>query len=156
MIDVGTRKHGPFDPRYPRPRARMANPGIEPSVDRESLDAWEGEGGQVASRTRADGRGRDHRRPEPATLPDGLSWSSFCALVFPGMKRHYFPAIASWYEYRDRDRSQPGAPEPTAAGAPSAPRPIAPPPGRKAQPVKRVKPAAPRPARRGQWHGRTG
>jgi hypothetical protein len=75
MIDIGTRKHGPFDPRYPRPR------------------------------TQADGRGNGHRPLQPETRPDGLSWERFYLLAYPGMKRHYFPAIAPWYGYRDRDCS---------------------------------------------------
>jgi hypothetical protein len=124
MIDIGTRKHGPFDPRYPRPRTRPANPDLVQPVDRESLDAREGEGGQVASRTREDGRGNGHRLPELATLPDGLDWAAFCALAFPGTKRHYFPAIAPWYQYQDRNRSQPAASRPSTA-APADKRPSA-------------------------------
>ncbi len=105
MIDIGTRKHGPFDPRYPRPRTRVASPGVERTADRELLDTWEGEGGNVESRTRANGRGNGHRPLQPETLGDGLSWERFYEHAYPGKRRHYFPAIAPWYGCRDRDRS---------------------------------------------------
>ena len=95
MIDIGTRKQGPFDPRFPRPRARADATRVEPSVDRDSVDTWEGEGGHVEA----------HPPRESPALPEGLSWESFCALAYPGMKRHYFRAIAPWYRYRDVDRS---------------------------------------------------
>jgi hypothetical protein len=102
MIET-SRKHGPFDPRYPRPL--LDRPGIARSVDREALDAWEGEGGQVDFPPRSGGHGNRPHRSHQLALADGLSWDSFCALAYPGMKRHYFPAIAPWYRYRDGDRS---------------------------------------------------
>lgn len=101
MIDIATRKHGPFDSRFPRPRPRTDTSKAERSADRDSVDTWEGEGGHVEAQS--------HREP---ALPTGLSWESFFALAYPGMKRHYFPAIADWYRYRDADRSRPQASPP--------------------------------------------
>src|SRR5512144_2656882 len=101
MIDIGTRKHGPFDPRYPRPRARAESPTVGQSEERDSLDTWEGEGGRLDAQPHSAGLGNVLRRSNAATLPAGLSWEGFCALVYPGMKRHYLPAIATWYRYRD-------------------------------------------------------
>jgi hypothetical protein len=129
MIEA-SRKHGPFDVRYPRPRALVDGPGVERSVDRESLDAWEGEGGQVDFLPRSRGHGNGPRHPRRSALPDGLTWDAFCALAYPAMKRHYFPAIAPWYRYRDGDRSWPPASRPARAasilGTGTAPRPSAP------------------------------
>ena len=106
MIET-SRKHGPFDPRYPRPRALANHPDVERSADRESLDAWEGEGGQVDFPAHSEAHANSLRRSEQ--LPDELTWDRFCALAYPGMKRHYFPAIAAWYRYRDGVRSWPRA-----------------------------------------------
>jgi hypothetical protein len=103
MIDIGTRKHGPFDPRYPRPRTRAADPADEPSVDRQLLDTWEGEGGKVESAACADGRGNRHRRVQPEVLLSGVSWERFYLLAYPGMARHYFPALSAWYRRLDAD-----------------------------------------------------
>jgi hypothetical protein len=142
MIDIGSRKHGPFDSRYPRPRALVDGPDVERSVDRESLDAWEGEGGQVDFLPRSGGHGDDPRRSQGLALPDGLTWDSFCARAYPGMKRHYFPAIAPWYRYRDGDHSSPRASRPARAapvvGASTAPRSPASSPRRPGQRVARV------------------
>ena len=96
MIDIGSRK---------QPRLSVADPDLKPSGDRDSLESWEWEGGRVDSRTRAGGRGNGLRLSEPKGLADGLSWESFFALAYPGMKRHYVPAIAAWYRYRNNDRS---------------------------------------------------
>jgi hypothetical protein len=115
MIDIGTRKHGPFDPRSPRPRIRAYGPNGSSATERATLDAWQGEGGLV-SPLPVGARGR------PARLPDGLSWAEFFALAFPGRKRHYFPAIAVWYRYRDGGRSWPQTLRPGTTGRASAPR----------------------------------
>jgi hypothetical protein len=48
MIDVATRKHGPFDPRYPRPRIRAEGPLGLSAAELATLEAWEGEGGLVS------------------------------------------------------------------------------------------------------------
>jgi len=95
VIDIGTRKHGPFDVRYPRPSTGV------PDADVERPGDWEWEGGQVGSRTHASGRENGGRPPKQGVLPHGLSWERFCALAYPGMRRHDFPAIAPWYRYRD-------------------------------------------------------
>jgi hypothetical protein len=114
MIDIGTRKHGPFDSRYPRPGARADSPPV--ASEECELDTWEGEGGQVDPHPRRVGRGNGLRRSKPAALPAGLSWEGFCALAYPGMKRHYLPAIAAWCRYRDSDSSRPRTTAPAAAG----------------------------------------
>ena len=113
MIDIGTRRHGPFDTRYPRPLTGVADPDFEQPGDRDPVESWEWEGGQVGSRTRAGSHENGHRRSGAEALPDGLSWERFCALTHPGMKRHYFPAIAAWYRYRDGDRSWPHPDDPS-------------------------------------------
>lgn len=61
MVEMGTRKHGPFDPRYPRPSARADSPQVAPSEECDSLDTWEGEGGQVDPHPRRAGRGNGLR-----------------------------------------------------------------------------------------------
>ena len=53
MIDIGTRKHGPFDSRYPRPSARADSSPVVASEECE-LDTWEGEGGHVDHSYRAE------------------------------------------------------------------------------------------------------
>jgi len=89
VIEIGTRKHGPFDTRYPRPL--VATDRVFAEGERSSLAVWEDEGGA----------------PRVPSLPQGLSWESFSALAYPGESRHYFPVIASWYRYEDGDRSWP-------------------------------------------------
>ena len=148
MIEIGTRKHGPFDPRFPRPGVRVDAPRLERSADRDSVDTWEGEGGHVEIDLRGD-EGDRLRRSEAAALPSGLSWERFCALAYPGKKRHYFPAIAPWYRYRDMDRSRlrasPPGEDARLIRASTTPRPH-PMPSRRSRPmVKSVKAAAPKP-----------
>jgi hypothetical protein len=46
----------------------------------------------------------------------------FCVLAFPGRKRHYFPAIAAWYRYREGDHSRPQASRPRMLVRASVPR----------------------------------
>ena len=125
MIDIGTRKHGPFDSRYPRPSARADSSPVVASEECE-LDTWEGEGGHVDPHPRRVGRGNGLSRSKPAALPAGLSWEGFRALAYPGMKRHYFPAIAAWCRYRDSDGSRPRTTAPAAAGrgTPRKPEPV--------------------------------
>jgi hypothetical protein len=115
MIETETRKHGPFDPRFPRPRVLVDGAMLEQAVDRISLDTWEGEGGQVGLLSRRASGGNGLRRSWPVSLPDGLSWESFCALAYPDENRHFFPAIAAWYRYRDGDRSWPRGSRPRTA-----------------------------------------
>jgi hypothetical protein len=99
-----SRKHGPFDTRYP-PRERAQALESRSETDRSAVEAWEAEGGLVRSPLR--------HTPPPATLssseltslPDGLTWETFAALVYPGTSRHYFPAIGPWLQYRDSHRS---------------------------------------------------
>ena len=122
MIDIETRKHGPFDPRYPRPRVRAAGPNLPLGADQATLDAWEGEGGLVSTLPIKSAGGRNGVQQQPAGLPEGLSWAEFWALAFPDRKRHYFPAIASWYRYREGDHSRPQASRPRMLVRASAPR----------------------------------
>lgn len=121
-----SRKHGHYDQRWPAwsfrststtPNGSRAN-GIAGSVNgaerseqprgeelgRGALDAWEGEGGSAAR------LGDENGREDPlerASLAAGLSWEAFCEAVYPGRKRHYFPAINAWSRYRAGDRSWP-------------------------------------------------
>lgn len=125
MIDIGTRRHGPFDPRYSRPRVRANGPTLPLEAERATLDAWEGEGGLVSSLPPASRSRRNGVQEQPACLPESLGWAAFSALAYPGMKRHYFPAIAAWYRYREGDRSRPQTVrqrEAVRASAPRAPR----------------------------------
>ena len=127
-----SRKHGHYDQRWPAwsfhststtTNGARAN-GIADSVNgaalieqardekvgRRAIDAWEGEGGSAGSRPR-DENGRAHRL-ERKSFAAGLSWETFSETVYPGKKRHYFPAINAWSRYRDGDRSWPqGAPQ---------------------------------------------
>ncbi len=89
---------------------RMPPASSVPDADIERPGDWEWEGGQVGSRTHAAGHESARRPPKPGNLPDGLSWERFCALAYPAMKRHAFPAIAPWYRYRDGDTSRRAAP----------------------------------------------
>ena len=122
-----SRKHGHYDQRWPAwsfhststtPNGARSN-GFADSVNgaerlkqardeevgRGAIDAWEGEGGSADSRPRHE-NGRVHRL-ERKSLAAGLSWETFCETVYPGKKRHYFPAINAWSRYRDGDRSWP-------------------------------------------------
>ena len=122
-----SRKHGHYDQRWPAwsfhststtPNGAKAN-GFAGSVNgaerlkqardeelgRGAIDAWEGEGGSADSKPRHE-NGRVHRL-ERKSLAAGLSWETFCATVYPGTRRHYFPTINAWSRYRHGDRSWP-------------------------------------------------
>jgi hypothetical protein len=97
--ELTSRKHGPFDTRYPHPSTPLERPNPEPKTDTSVVDTWEAEGGRI----------RSPGHPKRASLPEGLTWESFAALAYPGAPRHHFPAIAAWLRYGDRDRSHPQA-----------------------------------------------
>ena len=96
-----SRRHGHYDDRWSASSvpARSRKRPID-SVDLESIEAWEGEGGSTPV----------PRLEEGALEPvaDHLSWEMFAEIFYPG-KRHYVPAIQAWSLYLAGDRSWPRA-----------------------------------------------
>ena len=94
-----SRRHGHYDERWSASSVHATFPERPiDSVDLESLDAWEGEGGSTPAPRFEDGA--------LESVADGLSWEMFGETFYPG-KRHFFPAIQAWSLYRDGDRSRP-------------------------------------------------
>jgi hypothetical protein len=66
-----SRKHGPFDSRWPKRRLRVTSDwGVTAAVGLEAV-------------------------------PDGLDWVAFSRRYFPGRRRHDLEAISAYHEYQD-------------------------------------------------------
>lgn len=100
------RKHGPFDSRYPL-RERAEPLGPQSDTDRSAVEAWEAEGGRVGPPLRPVSHPVGLSSAELASLPGGLTWEAFAALVYPATSRHDFPAVRAWLRYRDSQLATP-------------------------------------------------
>jgi hypothetical protein len=63
---------------------------------RSAASAWEDDGGRSYVEGPVPG-------PEPvaSAIPDGLDWSAFSILLFPGRRRHDFEAVTAYETYRN-------------------------------------------------------
>jgi hypothetical protein len=92
-----SRKHGHFDQRWSVPFFRSTS--TTPSVVTAN-----GSSGSVNGVQSSEQDGRVDPL-EQEYVADGLSWETFCEIVYPGTRRHDFHAIGAWNRYRDRERS---------------------------------------------------